>query len=41
MVLVFVVCGGTKVCLKDLEKYGETVASWDREADFVCVDGGI
>jgi len=39
--VVFVVCGGTKACLKDLEEYKETAVSWDREADFVYVDGEI
>ncbi len=38
--VVFIVCGGTKVCLKDLEEYGEMAVSWDREADIVNIDGG-
>lgn len=40
-VVVFVVCGGTKAYLKDLEEYRDTVASWDREADLVYIDGAV
>lgn len=38
--VVFIVCGGTKACLKDLQEYGEMAVSWDREADIVNIDGG-
>jgi len=42
-VVVFVVCGGTKACLKDLEEYEGRVVSWawDREADLVHIDGAV
>ena len=40
-VIVFVVCGGTKAYVKDLEEYRETVSSWDREADLVYIDGAV
>lgn len=40
-VVVFIVCGGTKAYWKDLEEYRETVNSWDREADFVYMDGAV
>lgn len=40
-VVVFVVCGGTKAYLKDLEEYQEIVGSWDQEADIVYSDGAV
>ena len=39
--VVFVVCGGSKAYLKDLEEYQETVVSWDREADLIYIDGAV